>query len=299
MPRKPGPNALEKAIRRLGPRVEAELDAALSFPRAAAPARLAEAMRYSVFAGGKRFRPLLCLLACEACGGPASAAAPAAAAIELVHTYSLIHDDLPAMDDDDFRRGRPTNHKVFGDAIAILAGDALLTRAFASLVTRYRDPSTARALVLELASAAGVSGMVGGQVDDMLAEGRTPTARLVRSIHLRKTARLVAASARMGAIAAGAGASLVARLGKYGESLGLAFQIADDLLDEEGSERDLGKRARKDREREKATFPAAVGAERSRREMRSLALRAERAARGLRREAELSLLARFVVERRR
>jgi len=291
---------LARAAARIGPRVEAAIESALA-AAGRGPNRLDESMRYSVFAGGKRLRPLLCCLACEACGGRASAALPAAAAIELVHTYSLVHDDLPAMDDDDFRRGRPTNHRVFGDAVAILAGDALLTVAFETLAGASRDAGVARALVRELARAAGVRGMVGGQVDDMLAEGKSVRgkAAVVRSIHERKTARLLAATARMGAVAAGAPASLVSKLGRYGEALGLAFQIADDLLDVEGSSSDLGKRAQKDGDRKKATYPAAVGVEASRREAARLARAAERAARGLEREAELRALARFSVERRR
>jgi len=291
----PGP--LARAAARLVPRIEAALEAALA-SAAPAPRALGDAMRYSVFSGGKRFRPLLVLLSCEAGGGRAASALPAAVAVEFVHTYSLIHDDLPAMDDDDVRRGRPTLHRVAGEATAILAGDALLTLAFERLSRVPGDAALARALVATLARAAGTGGMVGGQVDDMRAEGKRATARLVRSIHLRKTASLVSASAAMGALSADAPRAVARKLARYGERVGLAFQIADDLLDVEGAEKDLGKRARKDRERRKATYPAAVGVRRARAEAERLAALAARGVRGLPRERELADLARFVVERR-
>ena len=239
------------------PVVDAALEAFL--PTGGGPAgRLAEAMRYSVFAGGKRFRPLLVLLASELCGGDEAAALPPACAIEMVHTYSLIHDDLPAMDDDDFRRGRPSCHKAFDEATAILAGDALLTLAF-ELLARPECGNRSAALVGELARGAGTSGMLGGQMADMVFEGATPTAEAVDFIHRHKTAALIAASTRLGAIAADAPPETVDRLGRYGQDLGLAFQVADDALDVESTSEELGKTVGKDAAAGKVTYPAVFG----------------------------------------
>ena len=243
-------------------------------PSAACPSRLAAAMRYSVLGGGKRLRPLLCLMAAEACAGEAEAEAalPAACALELVHTYSLIHDDLPAMDDDDLRRGRPTCHKAFDEATAILAGDALLTLAFEIVATHTRPDEAAVACVRVLAEAAGPSGMVGGQMADLEAEGRcdgTPDG--LEAIHRRKTGALLRAPLRMGAIVAGADAARRAALDHYGRAIGLAFQIVDDLLDVQGDETKLGKRVRKDFELGKWTYPGFLGVEGSRRRARQLA----------------------------
>jgi len=231
--------------------------------------RLAEAMRYSLFAGGKRIRPALALASCRALGGTDGAVLPYACALELIHTYSLIHDDLPAMDDDDLRRGRPTSHKVYGDALAILTGDALHTQAFDIVLRHTEDPALARALACALAAAAGFDGMVGGQVDDMAAEGEASTgttrggesldlARLQR-IHARKTGALLRASTRGGALAAGAADTAVEALDAYGAALGLAFQITDDILDVTGSAETLGKTPGKDAREDKLTYVALEG----------------------------------------
>ncbi|MBI3270252.1 MAG: polyprenyl synthetase family protein [Planctomycetes bacterium] len=226
-------------------------------------------MRYSLFAGGKRLRPALALLACELLGGRERDALPVACAFEVIHTYSLIHDDLPAMDDDDFRRGKPSSHKQFGEAMAILAGDGLLTFAF-ELVTRTPAAERIPALVREVAVAAGTLGMVGGQVLDLDATATSGgTAALLEEIHLRKTAAMILGSARAGGVAAGGAASDLAALGRYGKHLGLAFQIADDLLDVEGATEQLGKTAGKDAQAGKLTYPALFGLAASRREARS------------------------------
>jgi geranylgeranyl diphosphate synthase type II len=262
-------------------------------------ARLHEAMRYSLDAGGKRLRPALCLAACEAVGGAPEAALPVAAALELVHTYSLIHDDLPCMDDDDLRRGRPTNHRVFGEALAVLAGDALLTRAFGILAEEGRLAADVRiALVADLARSAGSLGMVGGQALDLAAEGRPVDAAALRGIHARKTGALIAAACRMGGRAGGASPEDLARLERFGERVGLAFQIADDLLDETATPEELGKASRKDRERGKATYPGLLGQEESRARLREAVAQARDGIAPLgERGSALIGLARFVAER--
>jgi geranylgeranyl diphosphate synthase type II len=230
------------------------------------PATLHKAMRYSLLGGGKRLRPVLVLTAGEACGRAASQLLPVACAIEMIHTYSLIHDDLPCMDDDDLRRGRPTSHKVFGEAMAVLAGDALLTHAFLTL-SEAPVPSSARAaLVRVIASAAGPArGMVGGQVEDLEGEGRSLSLAQVESIHRAKTAALIRASVVAGGIAAEAPAHVLRALGDFGERIGLAFQIVDDLLDLTQTSEQLGKTAGKDVAAHKSTFPALLGVEESRR----------------------------------
>ena len=228
------------------------------------PPRLQEAMSYSLSAGGKRLRPILVLLSCEACGGTIEAALPAACAIEMVHTYSLIHDDLPAMDNDDLRRGRPTNHIVFGEALAILAGDGLLTLAFEVLASDISPPETAAACCADLARASGMAGMVGGQVADLEAEGRTVSSlEELESIHRRKTGALLASALTMGARIGGAGNDDLHRLASFGRCLGLAFQITDDLLDVCGSVQSLGKNVQKDASRGKLTYPSLLGEEAS------------------------------------
>ena len=237
------------------------LDAALTVPFQQGYARrLGEAVRYSLEAGGKRVRPVLCLLACEAVGGSAAQALAGALALEYVHTYSLIHDDLPAMDDDDLRRGRPTNHKVFGEGHAILAGDALLTEAFGVLATADLDPvKRAEALVL-LAESAGWRGMAGGQALDL--EGETLTTYdldHLRLIHRLKTGALLRASVEIGAVLGGATPGERSALRAYGEAIGLAFQIQDDILDATATDADLGKRAGKDAGRGKITYPSLLG----------------------------------------
>lgn len=224
------------------------------------PARLREAMAYSLLAGGKRLRPILVLMSCEACGGQVDAALPAACAIEMVHTYSLIHDDLPAMDNDDLRRGRPTNHVVFGEALAILAGDGLLTLAFEVLAGDISPAETAAACCGDLARAAGMAGMVGGQVADLEAEGRSVSSlEELEGIHRRKTGALLASALTMGARIAQAGNDDRHRLASFGRALGLAFQITDDLLDVCGTSQNLGKAVNKDASRGKLTYPSLLG----------------------------------------
>jgi geranylgeranyl diphosphate synthase, type II len=230
------------------------------------PATIHNAMRYSLFAGGKRIRPLLAIAAAQAVSDAPVGIESCACALEMIHTYSLIHDDLPALDNDDLRRGRPTCHKVYGDAMAILAGDALLTLAFEVLAKlEFVDASKRIELVRELATASGtVGGMIGGQVNDIEGAGKHPTAHLLESIHRAKTGALLRASVRMGAIYAGAAADQLAALTSFGEHIGLAFQIVDDILDVEQSSEALGKTAGKDAAQEKITFPAVYGIERSR-----------------------------------
>ena len=231
------------------------------------PAVIHRAMRYSLFAGGKRVRPILCMASAEAVSDEVPGIETAACVLELVHTYSLIHDDLPALDNDDLRRGRPTSHKVFGEAMAVLAGDALLTLAFEVLSKLDGvDAEKKAALVRELATAGGtVGGMIGGQVNDLEGEGKAPDAALLEAIHRAKTGALLTASVRMGAIYAGASEEQLGCLSRYGRHVGLAFQIVDDLLDVEQSSETLGKTAGKDAQQHKITFPAVYGIEESRR----------------------------------
>ena len=261
-------------------------------------------MRYSVFAGGKRVRPVLMLAACEAVGGTIDKAMPAACAMEMIHTYSLIHDDLPAMDDDDFRRGRPTNHKVFGEAIAILAGDALLTEAF-KLISDPRfaagtDPAARIAVISEIATCAGSYGMVGGQVVDMESEGQPdmdlPT---VQYIHTHKTGALIKASVVAGALLGGADQQQLAAIRRYGEAAGLAFQIADDILDIEGTTEQIGKDAGSDEARGKATYPAVIGLAAAKQEARAMMDEAFAALSVFGERAEpLRAIAQYIVERK-
>src|SRR6195256_1535970 len=239
------------------------------------PTTIHKAMRYSLFAGGKRLRPILCLAAAEACGGKISAALPLARAVECIHTYSLIHDDLPSMDNDDLRRGRPTCHKVFGEAIAILAGDALLTIAFeiathAKPVRRY----ALRDVFREISVAAGSRKLIAGQVLDLEAEGRRITRAQLRSIHENKTAALLTASVRLGAMAANANPKQLAAVTAFGRALGLAFQVIDDILDVTQTSEKLGKSAGKDVAAKKATYPAVIGLDKSRTEARRLTAKA-------------------------
>ncbi len=231
------------------------------------PATIHRAMRHSLFAGGKRIRPILCISATAAVTDDAPVATiHAACALEMIHTYSLIHDDLPALDNDDFRRGKPTCHKVFGEAMAILAGDALFTLAVQTLTRiKMTDPARVVALIRELVFASGtVDGMIGGQVTDIEGERQPPTPQLLDSIHRAKTGALLRASVRMGGIAAGGSAAQIEALSDYGEHVGLAFQIVDDILDVEESSDALGKTAGKDAAQGKITFPAVYGLETSR-----------------------------------
>ena len=229
------------------------------------PENIHRAMRYSLFAGGKRVRPILCIAAANCIADSPAGVESAACSLELIHTYSLIHDDLPALDNDDLRRGRPTSHKVFGEAMAILAGDALLTLAFEVLSKLEAvDDATKVALIRELSTASGsVGGMIGGQVHDIEGEGQTPTAALLERIHRAKTGALLRASVRMGAIYAGATPLQYDALSKFGEHIGFAFQIVDDILDVTQSSQALGKTAGKDAAQHKITFPAVYGIETS------------------------------------
>ncbi|MEN8148817.1 MAG: polyprenyl synthetase family protein [Planctomycetota bacterium] len=278
----------------VGP-VDSALDAILP-PETEIPTSVHSAMRYTVFAGGKRFRPVLVLLSAKAAGGREEEAMPAACAVEMVHAFSLIHDDLPAMDDDDLRRGKPTNHKVYGEAIAILAGDALLDHAFGALADLPRREAIPDA-VRDLANAVGSRGLVGGQVEDVEAEGREPDLATVERIHRGKTAALLRGCARLGARAAGASAEDLDRLSEYAEMIGIAFQIVDDVLDETGGDEQFGKTAGKDREVRKMTWPAAVGIEASRERARELAARAREMTAGMPGEEILAGLAERVVAR--
>jgi geranylgeranyl diphosphate synthase type II len=272
--------------------VEAALDRALP-PTSDEPVRLHEAMRYSVFAGGKRLRPAIARAACLALGGSDEDAMPAACALEMLHTYSLIHDDLPAIDNDDLRRGRPTCHKQFDEATAILAGDGLHTQAFLVLAGAPR----AAALVLELARAAGTEGMVGGEIADIEAEGAAPDVALVERIHHRKTAALFRAAATMGGIAAGASDPNLDALRAYGTALGLAFQIVDDVLDETSDAETMGKKTGKDRAARKMSYPAAVGLDESRTRARACADEAVAALAPIPNSETLAALAMFTVTR--
>jgi geranylgeranyl diphosphate synthase type II len=280
-------------------RVERALDGYLPGTDAP-PARLHEAMRHSVFSGGKRLRPILGLLGCEVAGGDPETAMAPACATELVHTYSLIHDDLPAMDDDDVRRGRPTCHRAFDEATAILAGDALLTLAF-ELVASADElaPERRVAVARELAVANGSFGMVGGQVGDMEGEGVEPTVERVTFIHTRKTAMPLSAAVRVGGLAAGAGEEEMAALGAYGRAMGLAFQIADDLLDLTGTAEEMGKAVGKDEGLGKLTYPAAVGEDAARARARELTEEAVAALTPFGDAAwALEAIARYVIDRR-
>jgi len=258
-------------------------------------------MRYSLFAGGKRMRPALVLAAATACGGDEADALPMACAVECIHTYSLIHDDLPAMDNDDFRRGKPTNHKVFGEGIAILAGDGLLTQAFEILAqarATVRYPH--QALVLELARASGSLQLIAGQVADLEAEGKKISAAQLKYIHERKTSALLACSARLGGMSANCTVPQLQALTDFGYNVGLAFQIIDDILDITQTSEQLGKTAGKDTTARKATYPSIVGMAKSRRLARQLTQRAFAALKIFRgKAAALEALATFLLQRDR
>lgn len=244
------------------PALEQALDrySAVANPQSIVP----EAMRYSLLLPGKRIRPLLVLLAADICGCSPDQAMPAACAVEMVHVFSLIHDDLPAMDNDDLRRGKPSNHKVYGDAQAILAGDALLALAFEVLAKEIVPPATALSCIQELAEATGPNGMAGGQSMDMKGLGENPRIETLDLLHRRKTGALIRCTLRMGGLIAGASKNQLHALSTYGEHLGLAFQITDDLLDIEGSAAKAGKTIGKDQAEGKCTYPALLGVEESR-----------------------------------
>jgi geranylgeranyl diphosphate synthase type II len=273
-------------------------------PESAWPPTIHRAVRYSLFAGGKRVRPLLALAATDAVGGHLPDAMPFACAVEMVHTYSLIHDDLPAMDNDDLRRGKPTSHKVFGEAMAILAGDALLTLAFRVLGDVPADWDAERvrrrlrALSL-LGEAAGTGGLIGGQVEDLESEGRAIAPDALERLHRAKTGALLGACVRGGAVLGGASAAEMAALGAYGDAIGLAFQVVDDVLDATEDDGRLGKTAGKDRAAGKATYVSVHGLERARSMASDLLAEALRAIDPLgERAAPLRALARLIVERR-
>ena len=263
------------------------------------PATIHKAMRYSLFAGGKRMRPAVLLAAAEACGGSDAAAMPLACAVECIHTYSLIHDDLPAMDNDDFRRGKPTNHKVFGEGIAVLAGDALLTQAFeiaaqAKGWSRYSH----RDLVIELAQASGSLQLVGGQVADLEGENKKLSIAELKFIHERKTSALLCCSVRLGGMSANCTAAQLQALTDFGYHVGLAFQVIDDILDVTQTSEQLGKTAGKDTKAQKATYPSIVGLEKSRRIAAQLTQRAFAALKIFNgRAAALEALAEFLLRR--
>jgi geranylgeranyl diphosphate synthase type II len=246
--------------------IESALDAYTQFSEGC-PAVLQEAIRYSILTPGKRLRPMLVMLAAEACGGTAERAAPAACAVEMIHTYSLIHDDLPAMDDDDVRRGRPTCHKKFGEANAILAGDALLALAFEVLAKDIRPAETAAACAVALAKAAGATALVGGQCDDVSQQFTSGSRAMLDSIHNRKTGALFLASLELGGLVAGATAEQQQSLHTFGESLGLAFQITDDLLDHDANRSMRGGKSQKGSDANKLTFPNLIGVQQSRAEV--------------------------------
>ncbi|MGD0541538.1 MAG: polyprenyl synthetase family protein [Tepidisphaeraceae bacterium] len=266
-----------------------------------APPRLVEAIKYSLMAGGKRLRPALVLECARACGDgePSASALAAAVAMELIHTFSLVHDDLPAMDDDDLRRGRPTNHKVYGESMAILAGDAMTTMAF-EILAAEADAELVPALVRELAGASGPAGMIGGQVIDM--DDQHPARKLsdLQRLHRMKTGALLTASCRMGAIAGRARLEQLAALEEFGRHLGLAFQIVDDILDQTATPEELGKATKKDQAKGKVTYPMLIGLEASRREAREQLSAALDGVRPLGSHADgLRALAEFVVNRNR
>ncbi len=283
-------------------RRQKQIDRALHryLPRETArPATIHRAMRYSLFAGGKRLRPILCLAAAEACGGKIAPALPLACAVECIHTYSLVHDDLPSMDNDDLRRGRPTSHKVFGEGVAVLAGDALLTVAF-EIATRA-EPTRRYALrdmLHDLAIAAGSRKLIAGQVADLEGEGKKIDRAGLRYIHENKTAAMLAVSVRLGAMSANASTKQLDAITEFGHSLGLAFQVIDDILDVTQTSEKLGKSAGKDVAAQKATYPSVLGLEASRAEAKRLTNRAHKAIAPFGKEGEaLRALANYLLER--
>ncbi len=281
------------------------------FNAPAAPSILYEAMNYSLFAGGKRIRPILALASYETCGGNPEDIIPHASALELIHTYSLIHDDLPAMDNDDMRRGKPTNHRVFGEAMAILAGDALLTEAFFMIAdcglrnvelkkSKIRNPNSAILRVIrEIAMAAGAHGMVGGQVQDLLSEDSEPDRASLSFIHKHKTAALITASVRIGAILADSNKTTLRAITRYGENVGLAFQVIDDILDIEGNTAEIGKTTGSDERKKKMTYPGLYGLEMSRKKADELVSEAIYALKDFSERAEpLREIAKYLLRRR-
>jgi geranylgeranyl diphosphate synthase type II len=289
--------AIEAQWQRQRGQVNDALDQALRFGDDC-PAELQEAIRYSALGSGKRLRPLMVLLSAQACGGSVEAALPAACAVELIHAYSLVHDDLPAMDDDDLRRGRPTCHKQFGEATAILVGDALQARAFELLATGIAPPDRAARCVAELGRAAGATALVGGQADDLAGLNSHATVERLQAIHRRKTGAMFVVSLRLGAIVAGADEHRLDAVTQFGTNIGLAFQIVDDLLDVAGQQAAVGKRVGKDQNRGKVTYPQLLGIEPSRRRAKELLESAVAALEPLGDDANsLRALAHFIVQR--
>src|SRR5580692_9369312 len=270
-------------------------------PEKTRPATIHKAMRYSIFAGGKRMRPALCLAAAQACGGSEKDAMPLACAVECIHTYSLIHDDLPAMDNDDFRRGKPTNHKVFGEGIAVLAGDALLTQAFEVAAQCKKLPRYPHdQIILEIARASGSLQLVAGQVADLEGEGKKLSIGELRYIHERKTSALLCCSVRLGGMSANCTPAQLAALTDFGYHVGLAFQVIDDILDVTQTSEQLGKTAGKDVAVQKATYPSIVGLEKSRKIATQLTNKAFAALKALKGSAQaLEAMAEFLLKRDR
>jgi geranylgeranyl diphosphate synthase type II len=288
---------LEERRRLVDRALKQQLSTGGAFPRT-----IDKAMRYSLFSGGKRIRPILALASGEAVGGAIQRVMPFACALEMIHSYSLVHDDLPAMDDDDLRRGKPTNHVVFGEGMAILAGDGLLTEAFRVMSEGALLPGQDRAATLrairEIAAGAGAAGMVGGQVADLESERKKPTRALVEYIHTRKTGALIRAAVRAGALVSKATMRQFVRLDQYGAAIGLAFQVADDILDVEGGTEKTGKRAGRDAELQKVTYPAAVGMANAKRKAQELLDESLAALSAFGPSAEpLRRIATFIVER--
>jgi len=286
--------AIEEQLHRIWTRIEDS------------PPSLFKAMHYSLFAGGKRIRPILAIASAEAVGGSEKMAMPVAVAIEFIHTYSLIHDDLPAMDNDDLRRGKPTNHRVFGEATAILAGDGLLTLAFMILSNKEiwngtsLSPEKILTIIYEIATAAGPAGMVGGQQMDIESEGKKLDLKEIEDLHLRKTGALIKASIRAGGLAGGATDEQLHALDTYGNNIGLAFQICDDIIDVEGVLEEVGKSIGKDQAQQKNTYPACVGLKEAKRLKQELLNKALLAISPLGERARpLEWIARYIVERKR
>ncbi|MFZ7112070.1 MAG: polyprenyl synthetase family protein [Desulfatiglandales bacterium] len=275
------------------------------FPPGTAPSGdIVKAMNYSLFAGGKRLRPILCMAGAEAVGGNGRSVLPVACALELIHTYSLIHDDLPVMDDDDMRRGKPTSHKVFGEALAVLAGDGLLTEAFRTMTLTDTlgqvDPRALLRVVALISEAVGYQGMVGGQVVDIQSEGKDVDYPLVEFIHAHKTGALITASVSSGAILGGGEETQISALTEYGRKIGLAFQISDDILDIEGDSLEMGKSLGGDVEKEKITYPSVIGLDRSKAVEREMVDQALEALKGFDHRAEpLRRIAAYIIERKK
>ncbi|MFQ5588846.1 MAG: polyprenyl synthetase family protein [Nitrospiria bacterium] len=295
-------DALKAYLSEQGAAVDRVLQSYLPGPKCDPPL-LHEAMRYSLFAGGKRIRPILCVASCEAAGGRTETALPFAAAIELIHTYSLVHDDLPAMDDDTYRRGKLTNHKMFGESTAILVGDALLTAAFTLIAEKGLagaiSPKKILRVILELGSASGSTGMVGGQLNDIEAQGKNDLSfEKLKRIHTHKTGVLIRAAVRIGGILGGAGPKKLSRLTAFGEKIGLAFQIADDVLDVEGEAKKLGKPVGQDQNKGRCTYPALMGLSRAKKEAGVLVEEALSEIKALGPEADpIRQIAAFIVNR--